>query len=392
MKYFVLSFAILLIFASHLNAQITINRTDYIYNPSAGFSSIHVFEGSVFLPTEGENQIWDYSGIDLGFQYGEGILELDTDNDFPDANYSNMSGQSPFGDFQEITYWYQFNDERFVTLGRKLGSTSSVLTAVTGNPLDSIVLVGNTDVYAQPAWILKFPMTYGMKMESEFELTVDFELSVQMYGIDKVPGYNRQEWQTEWEVVGWGTLILPMPNGSNSISAEVLLVKNTEIFNDKYYLNGELASNILTGAFGLSQDSIYSYTSYRFYAKNFPRPVLSMRYNNNTNTFSTSSMTADIAKLASVSESQTTFPVDAKVFPNPVLNQFNIHFDKTDSQTWSIELYDNLGKKLKTHQITQEMGEISTLVNLDNAASGVINYSIRNANGHIMSAGKLIKK
>ncbi|MBE2190009.1 MAG: hypothetical protein IAE98_11120, partial [Candidatus Kapabacteria bacterium] len=361
MKFLVLSLAFLSILASHSKAQITLNRADYTHNPSAGFSSIHVYEGSLFLPTEGENQIWDYSQIDLGFQYGEGILESGTDSEFEGANYYNMSGQSPFGDFQEITYWYQLNDERYVTLGRKLGSTSSALNGVTGNPLDSIVLLGNTDVYAQPAWLLKFPMSYGMKMESDFELTVDFELSVQMFGLDKAPGYNLQEWQTEWEVAGWGTLILPNPNGGDPISVEALLVKNTEIFNDYYYLNGELASEVLTGAFGLTQGEVYSYTQYRFFAKGFPRSVLSMRHNNETEAFTTSSMSADIAKIASVSESKTTFPIDVNVFPNPVLNQFNVQFDKTDSQTWVIELYDNLGKKLQSHRITQEMGEINTL-------------------------------
>ncbi|PKL84725.1 MAG: hypothetical protein CVV22_11505 [Ignavibacteriae bacterium HGW-Ignavibacteriae-1] len=392
MKYFVLFIAFLLIFAFTANAQITINRADYTLNPSLGFNSTQVVEASMFLPTEGENQTWDYSGIELGLQYSEGILEAGTDSEFDGANYYNMSGQSPFGDFQEITFWYQLNDERFVTLGRKLGYTTSVLTGVTNNPMDSIVLVGNTDVYAQPSWLLKFPMTYGLKMESEFELSVDYELTVQIYGIDKVPGYNRQEWQTEWEVAGWGTLILPNPNGGDPISVEALLVKNTEIFNDNYYLNGELAAEMLTKAFGLKQGEVYSYTDYKFFAKGLPRSVLSMRYSNDNEEFTSSSMSSDVSSIASVSESQTSFPIEAKVFPNPMVNQFNVQFDKTDSQTWTIEVFDNLGKKLQSQKISQEIGEINTIINLENSAPGFINYSIRNASGQIMSAGKLIKE
>jgi hypothetical protein len=392
MKSFVLLIAFLLIFALTANAQITINRADFTFNPSVGYNSTQVWAGSLTLPTEGENQIWNYSEIEIGFEYIDGILEAGTDSEFEGANYYNISGQNPFGDFQEIKYWYQLNDERFVTLGRKLGYTSSELFDVNGNPMGSIILVGNTDVYAQPSWLMNFPMTYGLKMESEFELTVDYELTLDMFGINKAPGYNRQEWQTEWEVVGWGTLIVPNPNGGDPISVEALLVKNTDIFDDNYYLNGELASEMLTNAFGLTQGEVYSYTNYSFFAKGLPRSVLDMRYSNDTEAFTSSSMSADVSSLASVSESQTSFPIEAKVFPNPILNQFNIQFDKTDSQTWTIELFDNLGKKIQSQKISQEIGEINTIINLDNSASGIISYSIRNATGQIMTAGKLIKQ
>lgn len=375
-----------------VQSQITIERSDYTFDPSVGFESVHVYEGGLSIPTVGENQLWNYSELELGFKYWGGSWEPGTDEAFPNANYFAMGGQSPFGDWQDIEFWYQFNDEQEVVLGRKLGYTPSGISSVTGNVLDSVILIGNTDVYANPIWIMKFPLEYGTQAHSELDLTVDFELTVQSFGIDKQPGYNLQEYTNTWEVEGWGTIILPHPDGGEPISMEALLIKETSSWYDYYYLNGELASPILTAAFNLEQGKLFSYTTYRFYAKGMPRSVLSIRYNNETQAFVSGSMSSDIASLASVADAYNGYPLAANVYPNPVSSKFNLRFDKTDSQVWSLELYDMTGRVIQVNSINQEAGEVNTMINLSDCASGIVNYSIRNSNGKIMAAGKFIKE
>ncbi|MEZ4886554.1 MAG: T9SS type A sorting domain-containing protein [Chitinophagales bacterium] len=271
----IIFFLLIYIGMSSLQAQVTIKKSNF---PRKVFiEQVYITSNAdVVAPSTGPNQVWDYSGIKLGnlaeFQH----IDASNDPDFPNAD-SYYLRSTNFQSFQIPYYSYERVDESgYYAVGAKLVDTSYPITSITGGADDMLKftsiprqLQGGFNYY------MEFPMTYQTKWTSNYIDYIDFELTVAAFGLDQVPGFNKQYVSINSEVVGYGQLTIPMPDGSPSTPVEVLLLQSTSTRIDSFFLGGTLAPSILLNAFGVSQGQIISNdANYSFYTPDFEDLVL----------------------------------------------------------------------------------------------------------------------
>jgi len=82
--------------------------------------------------------------------------------------------------------------------------------------------------------------------------------------------------------------------------------------------------------------------------------------------------------------------LSVKVYPNPVKDNFNIYFDKTEDTNYQVKVYDNSGKLL-INKIEIPLNQKLSL-NVSNLSSGIYFYEISNNSKYQIKKGKLIKE
>ena len=80
--------------------------------------------------------------------------------------------------------------------------------------------------------------------------------------------------------------------------------------------------------------------------------------------------------------------VDAKIthfYPNPATNYINFNFDKTVDKTYTLQVYNFIGRKMTELRITSSKLTISLD---DNYFRGLYIYQLRDQSGRIVDSGK----
>src|SRR5690606_38704120 len=121
---------------------------------------------------------------------------------------------------------------------------------------DSIRFVGGVTPFDGRINTIQFPMTYQDQWTQSFDRVVDFELNIASYGMVDAPGFLRETTTENREVVGYGELTIPQPNGSPSLPMVVLLLKVNRITLDSFFVAGQPAPAPMLAAFGLIQGSV----------------------------------------------------------------------------------------------------------------------------------------
>lgn len=258
-----------------LSTEAQTTMTDNNYPRQGTFShSTAIDESGVTIPTVGSSQSWDYSGLSEETSVTHDHLDATGDPVFTGANNSSVWYYTFQGMQYSANHYEGLDANAWTDEGRKIFGAGYSITATTGGADDSLVFLDYDDVYATPHVKLEFPASFGNAWTSAHERNSPYRLTVVGSGVVDVPGVVREFRTIESEVVGDGSLIIPLSTGGAAPARDVILVKEiiTEI--DSIFLDGVPAPPSLLAVFGLTQGDITVTTSYSFYTPDLTSELL----------------------------------------------------------------------------------------------------------------------
>lgn len=380
-----------MLFASPFFAQITIERSDYTLTTNGATVDAWTMEtNGAAIPAEGPNVVWDYSGQALTGLSNYTKEPIASDPVFPDANLLEAStGLALDLVEQGVDFYERLDDEGYSVLGRIVEQLTLPAQSLTGGPNDTITFLGSTNVYEEPIYYLKFPLNYEDSWSTEINIQGNFLMTVTAFGLDHVPASSNYNYAETESVVGFGTLILPHPDGQGTVSMEALLLKGTTVRTDSFFLAGQPAPQIMLDALGLQQGAVTTYSNYNFFTKGIKQSALSLRTEGGQITRMT--ITDEIKDIVSSIGFTPEDLIDTRVFPNPNTGTFQVSFEKADARNWTISLYNPLGQLVKQEIIDAPHGPITEEISSPASASaGLYQYVIRNADKRIRASGQVL--
>lgn len=236
-----------------LDAQIILERSDFTLQVGSTINTRRV--SSVFYPTVGANQIWDYTTVTINDAENITFNANDDEVNFPEADLSNNfiyeQSLGPLSVSFDRTDYYVLNDTAFGRTGVKSEAVDVSLFPVTGGPTDSILFQESYGHYASdPGYDAWFPMNYGDTRSSNYVVNNNSLVSVALLGLNHVPNLIRAIGSQTNEVVGWGSLSIVNPADLNIVTLDVLLMKTTTVQVDSFYLAGQPTPRLFLALLG----------------------------------------------------------------------------------------------------------------------------------------------
>jgi hypothetical protein len=378
---------VLIIGLGQLNAQITMERSDYTAEVGDAIIFRYVESNAVSLPQEGENQVWDYTSLQL---LGSDTITLDLydGTTFPEANILQEEvALEPVGPFFvefDLTIYETLDDTGYGRTGVKTDPALVPVEAVTGSSSDSLNFLESYATYSDgPDYYAKFPMSYDDSWEGSYVTIDEFLFTFAAFGLDHSPGYIQTTGDVIHEVIGHGTIALPNPVDQMTVSLEALLVKTTTAEQDSFFLLGAPMPEMLVVGFGQAQGQQRFTESYSFYAKGFPAPVLT--FENDTLV----RMLADLDAVTSIAEVENQ-SIPFQYYPNPASDQLQVQFEKSTNEPWMFSLYNSLGQEVLTQAMTHPKGAVSESIEFPQQLSaGIYFYALKSGDQKLRSSGSL---
>lgn len=292
--------------------QITLERENFPRQGSFIDTIIRAVPLNISLPSEGPDQVWDYSSLVENEMIMTTYTDAANDPDFPGAlNY--RENNLAFYDFEIPAVRYErLDDDGWWEAGRVLQDVTFPIQSFTGSPNDSLRFVGGVQEFDARVDLLKFPLNYQDEWTEAYTERVNFELTVTGFGLNQVPGYRDRTTTLNREVVGYGALTIPGYDGEPGAPMEVLLIKTNRSILDSVFLAGEPAPPTLLAAFGITQGSVFEDTYYNFYRLDYGAYVLFVGDYSPVSAFYRPSANEVVT---AVEESQA---ISVSTFPNPV--------------------------------------------------------------------------
>jgi hypothetical protein len=238
--------------------------TDYSYRS---------LPGVIAPPTEGPDQVWDYSSLQLDQIFAIEYTDATQDPALPEALNSSERNLA-FQVFPIPSQHYEAIDQDgWYGYGRTTADARYSITAISGGPKDTLRFPGTAMPFEGRINNLQFPATYGDHWSQSMTEVMPFELTVAAFGLNKTPGAYRRLIHQDRSITGHGQMVLPREDGGPTLPVEVLMIKVVRTAVDSYYLGGMPAPAQLMGAFGLTQGSTTADSFYIFYAPDFGAPV-----------------------------------------------------------------------------------------------------------------------
>lgn len=383
--------SIFLLLAFYGKAQITIERGDYLIEVNKPVDGWNVDTVGITIPETGPEMVWDYSGIT--YNNPTQFVKLAADNsNFPDANLVEQTTQLALNDLVSVPtdYYEVLTDDDYYTIGRITGATKLPLQALTGGANDSLFYLETVSPYQEPVYFFRFPINYGDSWGYNISLQPNFEVTVAAFGLNRTPASQIITSVSRDSIVGYGTLILPHPDGTGTVSAEVLLMKEELIQTAEYLLAGQPAPQVMLDLLGVTQGSETKLVSYSFLAKGLPSVMFRMSANED-GTVSSANVADEIRIFEGTSNTiERTQLVETLLYPNPSKGDFNLQFVKSDNQLWSFDVMNSLGQIIHSQKISGYNGEVNTLVRMNSFSNGLHHYVLRNEAGVMMASGNLL--
>ncbi len=370
------------------NAQIVLQENNTPH--SSTYENIRMYNNSgISIPIEAENQIYDYSTLpnptgNLTVNFNPATRE-----GF-DSFTRYFLGDAFLGDIALESEYYSKKDATgIMEVGSYKLPQNINLESITGNNLDFLNFPGGSNIFPIPFYTVMFPTSFGMSWSSDTHFQTDFLLTVTAFGLENTPGSQNQVATNTSEVVGWGELILPTPNGP-SIPYNTLLIKNQEVIVSNYFINDSPAPASLLEAFGVSQGETLTQNVYYFYAEEFEVPIFTIVMSEDLSTVNFSYY--DSTFLQTLGVNDVSFSKNSVIaYPNPVKVGSIVYFNqiKTVEET-ELFIYSTIGQLIyKTSLLNSESETLSWSIPLD-FQKGLYRYSLHTKNSNQLYSGKLI--
>lgn len=315
--YYLLLFVLAIGATSTLSAQITLTAENYGVQDSVVLLDT-LYQVSNFvpdIPQGGENQVWDYSNLTSD------SIDIFTSLEVPEEDTCFAGAQAFFPvtfafqafRYAGFTYTTYTADGRF-DVGIKTDGAKFPLTAVTGNPLDTLAILPRSGGFRET--IIPFPATFGTISRDTFDQTANLELSVGAFGLNQTPAASAQSTTRTTEVIGYGDLILPGLADVPSAPLEALLIQQTTVEVTTYTLAGGPAPAALLQAFGAVQNDTFTRVNYFFHVKGLGRSAANLQLIPGTSTYFFQFRRVPPGTTTSLSSVRSPEPL--RFSPNPV--------------------------------------------------------------------------
>jgi hypothetical protein len=380
---------VVLFLGLQLQAQITIERTDFTLEAGQRVTAWHLDYTNASIPEAGENMIWDFSELALsdGF-YTDYVAP--SNPLFPEANISDPLYLSLLGGLSERegVSFNLLDETGYGYLGDTTPSTSVSLMPFTGNPQDTLEALSSVRQFSTRKSTIEFPLNYGGSWSYDITSTDDFEVTLQAYNLYNTPAAQITRDSSSYSVAGYGTLILPNPNGLGNVSVEALMVKREREITYNYLLGGQPAPPPMLELFNLIQGEKIQSTRYFFYAKGLPRSAANIRVESNGE-ITLFTIPDDLKNLIS-SSSDLTYTEQVRVFPNPAAGGSVLTVEVPSKiHDGTFELLDTYGRSLATYSIDAVQGQHIQCTLPVSLPAGIYAYRIRDHASKIRGTGKL---
>lgn len=337
------------LFNSTLFGQITINRADYLMQFNQTDTALEMSSVNFPVPASGLNQFWDYSSYS-NFPFAVQFDYDSTNNTtFPTAN------QDVLGDFVfqggyliTATDYLELKSSSYVHLGTTTQYAAYSVANRTGGASDTLYFPQDNKTFNSPDTLLKFPMNYLDSNTCRPLDTVNFQLSVAGFGLNKTPGQVIYDLTIRNKIIGSGRMVIPQPFGLISDTMDVLLTRRIQTRRDSIFLGGAPAPGPLLSAFGLVQGQVVLDTTYKFYRKGYRNAVAEVDYLNKDVLFYHN---ADVNVTTGINKVQVY--KNLKGYPNPVNKGAVFKFEAFDNlQRGLISLIDITGKTVLNQPVS----------------------------------------
>ncbi|MEZ5059681.1 MAG: T9SS type A sorting domain-containing protein [Saprospiraceae bacterium] len=336
-------------FSVQLKSQIVLTKDNFPREATFTDEFYFANASNIAAPTEGMNQVWDFTNLPSNDLRSRDYFEA-TDANFPGAfNYYQRT--LSFQSFIIPNRAYEACDETgFSDYGSSSTSVSYSIQAITGGPSDTLAFPGRDVVYAQRLDYLQFPCQMGKKWTQTATENTNFVLTVQGFGLDKVPGFSKRRLTVSRDVVGEGKILLTYPDGTPTKPIDALMVKVVRTSIDSFFLGGAVAPPPLAAAFGITQGQMASDSFYVFYAPNFGMPVMDYDLVDNTIAYRPY---AD----QTVSSKEVFSSAKFEIFPNPASSgsHLNITLEKA-TENGTIQIFGLNGNMVYEQRLAAGLG------------------------------------
>ena len=399
MKNIIINVICFLIPLTWANSQITIKREGF------GVATGRIDSGQwklltkqyAKIPVTGNNQLWDYSNLkdSVNSIYSNYFVPATNygslPNTFSDANlaynsriFFNIIAQYPCRVYQKL------DSLGLNTLGITTGGAKFTLVQLTTVLEDSLYFLADTIRYSSNALTYKFPMTVGTSWKNNYTETINFKISLSVFGLNRTPGQRISYFSSEDSIAGWGTLRLKNPAGGANLEYAVLLHKHNDSRIDSFYLEGSPTSDNLLILGRLLQGTVTkSVTKYRFLGFGFKEPLLYLSVDEDR-TISTTyrAVLPNLGLTVGNKEINNSF-VHSTIFPNPANDYITINFDKKNSKDWILMIYNDIGQISSINTISFNQGIVNYPLKID-LPKGTYFYNLLDETSLIKSKGKFI--
>jgi hypothetical protein len=382
--------SILSLFALPLLAQVTIDQSSF--PRPAGFvdNGVQANSAGVAIPTHGDNQIWDYTGLVTALPTTTVYNDASGDTDFPTAlNYRDQ--QLSFQGFPIPGRLYEAVDaDGWYDQGRVLQESINSISFITGGANDELIFPAQVQTYEGRLNLLDFPVQYeDTWTQSNIEYT-QFELTVAAFSLNNTLGQQKRTNTHVRTVVGQGQLTIPDVNGNPSGALDAVLIKVERAVLDSFFLGGQLAPAQLLSAFGLTQGATFEEEFYVFYVPGYLTTALNINLDEQ-GALSTVFYRPGAAALATSIGDELSFNA-LKTYPNPIAagDVMNVDLqDRTDAAT--IELFDMTGRQVFATSVSASAG-VARVALPNNLSTGMYSMVLRSVDTSVLSVSKLMVK
>lgn len=389
MKKITILFAVLVSLTA--TAQITITQSNFPRPAAFEDTAMSSNQSGLALPSEGANQVWDYSNVSPTGMGTSSYTDATSSTDFPGALQSNNANLNFQGFIIEGDAYFAVDSLGWYGMGRTNEAVSYPLGAVGGGPNDSLKFLDEVVTFGGRLNLLQFPLTYQTTWTNAQTEVTSFELTVVAASLSNTPG-NRTRLRTDTrEAVGYGKLIIPNAAGNPSDSMDALLIKIYRTYLDSFYIGGSAAPQQLLNTFGLTQGSIQLDTFYVFYAADFGAPVMNINTDGNTVTsvfYRTAAATNTVSSVQEVSQLQAVcFPNPAKAGNTVVIEAEASHAGATQANIINLQ-----GQQLSQVPLATSTAQTNRyrFALPDNLPVGIVILQLQNNNGQTLGLTKLL--
>ncbi|TXB70175.1 T9SS type A sorting domain-containing protein [Phaeodactylibacter luteus] len=388
MKSLVLSM-LLLALALPAFAQISLQPGDITMSPNG--DTIHYTRlaiNEVLLPEGGEDKVWDYSNITFnGSQIG--VFSANDTEFFPSSNLYAPIESVYAGVPVLINRYFTLTDDGFSIDGFVDLSLELPLQAATGNPADTLIIVGGERAESVARAIYQLPMAYEDEWGMDSRSNINFVVNAPTFGLAGFAVRQQIDRTVSTTVNGWGTILLRDPDTEEVLEFETLLVTEQNTRRDSFL---DAANNPLPAALlaplGLTQGSESNATHYYFYMPGLD--YFGVYFFSADGELETALQNKDLFQNGTpvVSTRWQQVPqVAHKVFPNPVAgHQFELQLDKNSTEEWGLSVFDTAGRLAHQQIVVGPLERISLPAQL---TAGSYFYQLTNAAGQTVGSGKI---
>lgn len=384
----------LLAFAS-VNAQITITAP-----PVSIASQIDTFavpdNKADFKPlaTHANNAHWDFTIAQYpNIQYYT-LRTTTPSTNYPTAKFNhsfNISFAGGLG-YDAIQY-YDVTSSSIVCLGEAIETEQVIpLTFVTGGANDELVFPVQKIAYSAPDIQRVFPTTLGTSFTSTRWQETKFNLTIDAYALNNVPGTRKTYWVVKDSVVGWGTIkVKGISTKATYDNIPVLQVQHFEQQTDSFFLGGNPAPEALLTGFGLAQGKVDPYYYVNFIAQDELDELVTIDFGQSPyQTIEKVKIQQNrLEKYELVGIEKLAKQNAINTYPNPIKNNtLFVDLPANPSGQWSFNLVDIYGRNISKGDINTIDGRIDLPAN---TADGSYVLTIMN-DGITVSINKIFKQ